>query len=751
MNFQLDLNEFFVEGGDAEKSHVLLHITEPGSPNEYHKGYFFSLIETESGTADDIANVQEFMTEIENNYYLHPDEKRDLAFEAVLEKSNNQAFAITGSGIVWDGMIGILHQNEILLSFFGSPQALVIYKTPEGGYKKIDLVSQNTTHPAETKQLFSEIIQGKISIHDYLVIGSKHLNQYINHDRLQKIITTRSTAQSVEHIKNVLTDLKTNLSFGGFIMRLAKEKNPQSTPLPRQHGQNSAKSLNSLFTTEQNTAHTLSSSLWPELNKKIQTFIDQKIHKSTNPPPAHRTQPQSEKNTPFERRHTVTTGKNIQTPDPWLRPILIALKYISQGLAWVLSLLYVIIQKVIIFAQQLFAIITNHRHQRRPILQAWSKQLQNIKTNLRILPLTTKIMIAVAGALVGIFIGTLFYLRHQNLLAEQKKIYTQNIETIKKYQINAESALIYRNDSQANQEVTNAQNLMLTTCPDLTSPKAPEECKTIAAALEDLTYKIRKLTLLPASTLSEWKNTNLSSIAKINNLLVAMSGTVTTSLYTYNLLSKEAAIITAPKSLTSFKAMTPSTNGLLFLTTDNKLVEYNPTDQSWKNQDIGFKDLNTTVDALFLYNSRLYTVDVTHNHIYRHNAITTGFGQGQDWITDAQANLAGTVSAVIDGNIFLLKKTGDVIKFTRGQTQNFALQKLNPPLTNAAQIWTSAEGDNLFILDPEQKRIAVFDKSGNLKTQLTAKELVTPTSLTLDENKKILYITDGGKILQMNY
>ena len=40
----LQLQEFFIEGGDRCTSHVLLHIAEPASLEEKKKGYFFSSI-----------------------------------------------------------------------------------------------------------------------------------------------------------------------------------------------------------------------------------------------------------------------------------------------------------------------------------------------------------------------------------------------------------------------------------------------------------------------------------------------------------------------------------------------------------------------------------------------------------------------------------------------------------------------------------------------------------------------------------
>ena len=41
----LHLHEFFVVGSSPEVSHVLLNITEPSTPAEKSKGYFFAICE----------------------------------------------------------------------------------------------------------------------------------------------------------------------------------------------------------------------------------------------------------------------------------------------------------------------------------------------------------------------------------------------------------------------------------------------------------------------------------------------------------------------------------------------------------------------------------------------------------------------------------------------------------------------------------------------------------------------------------
>ena len=60
----LEINEFFVEGNDQKKSHVLLHITEPGTPEELSKGYFFAVAEINDGNLEQIEHLQQMIDDL---------------------------------------------------------------------------------------------------------------------------------------------------------------------------------------------------------------------------------------------------------------------------------------------------------------------------------------------------------------------------------------------------------------------------------------------------------------------------------------------------------------------------------------------------------------------------------------------------------------------------------------------------------------------------------------------------------------
>jgi len=85
------------------------------------------------------------------------------------------------------------------------------------------------------------------------------------------------------------------------------------------------------------------------------------------------------------------------------------------------------------------------------------------------------------------------------------------------------------------------------------------------------------------------------------------------------------------------------------------------------------------------------------------------------------------------------------------EKQNFNLSTLDLPIENPTEIWTYNNVDEIFILEPKNKRIIIFDKEGKLIKQITNSNLKEPTSMVIDTENKTLYLLDNGKIYKTNY
>lgn len=123
---------------------------------------------------------------------------------------------------------------------------------------------------------------------------------------------------------------------------------------------------------------------------------------------------------------------------------------------------------------------------------------------------------------------------------------------------------------------------------------------------------------------------------------------------------------------------------------------------------------------------------------------------GKEWTQNNPADLSTGVDMTIDGDVFVLNNNGSVVKFTKGQVQNFSLSTIDPPLAAADKIWTYNDIKYAYVLDSAEKRIVIFDKLGQMKNQITANEFSNPTGMIVDEEKNTAYILDENTLYQIS-
>ncbi|MBI2551769.1 hypothetical protein HYW17_00505 [Candidatus Uhrbacteria bacterium] len=149
------------------------------------------------------------------------------------------------------------------------------------------------------------------------------------------------------------------------------------------------------------------------------------------------------------------------------------------------------------------------------------------------------------------------------------------------------------------------------------------------------------------------------------------------------------------------------------------------------------------------YGKRLYTLVPEQNQILKHEPKDSGFDAGASWIKDGTAVRDG-VALAVDGSVYVLEGTGNVLEFRKGARVSFALKNIDPPLSGAAKIWTHENSSYLYILEPSTKRLAVFaKKDGLLKTQYTSPSFTDLKDFKIDEPVKTAYMSSGTDIFSI--
>ncbi len=757
----LRLNEFFVEGGNPELSHVLLHITEPSTPEEKAKGYFFAVCEINEGTPDYIKTIQTTITDIENKYYDTHDEENDTSLEAILEEVNQTLPARPNLHC----LIGVIRYQQIIFSFSGSPIAVFFYKNKAGQYQKMDLIktSADPSSDESDSQLFSQVIQGKISPGDYLCIGTPQFGDYFNADRLQKIITVRPPRQSAEHLQRALKELKNQQSFGGLIIQLSPAE-AQTTFIqrPRPTSEDSARSLTNFFGTEKNTAATLTPSLWPKIEEKMSAiFKNLTTSKVVSTPPLRAIQsPKTEISSTHLRPHIPATDHRTRTHRYELNQEMVAKigGYAWRTLRFIGALLYEI--GVLLFSL-LFAlgrnlillvfVAINYQGRRKNILEEWNKQYHSLRSNLAQLPLITKILTIGVFILVCIFSGSILVLRYkqQNTLALVN--YNARLKSVSDKIDSAKSSLLYGDEIQSLQSIKEAEELLAQL--PCAEKETKNRCEAFNADLENIRVKVRKITTITPELITTWTTAQgapLNGVIKLKNRLLAYSNSEG-QLYSYDLNTKEAATVPLNFALNGLVTSgVPKENDYaLFQSTTNELLRFEPDSNTIKKVDVSYPNDNPVITAFTVYNRRLYTLDANNNQIYKHDTIKTGFGLGKNWLKETLPSLHTGTDLSIDGDIWAITSEGAINRLVSGQPQPFAIVGLDPAIGGGAKLWTYNDLTYVYILDGKNKRLILADKEGRLKTQLIATQFENPSDFTIDETGRTAYIVDGTKLFKV--
>lgn len=746
MEYKLQLHEFFIEGGNREKSHVLLHITEPSTASEKQKGYFFAICELNEGDTKKIVRLQNIIDEIEGRYYEAPESINEHSLETVLKKINREHKQDEKLDNL-HSVLGVIRNESIVFSYCGTPKMLLFYQTKDGTHKKMDLINESDD---ANEDLFSQIVEGKITPNDFLFIATPRLKEYFTDDRLQKIITTRPARQSAAHIEKVLSDIHNEISFGGLVIHLKEEEISSKISLPKKTflKGGSIKSLNNLFATEKNTANTLSPSLFPQLNK----LRDEEIEEPENIEQYRPTVPTEISATHLRQLQPRTTA--AQNEDKFKKYLLLfasgfwtSLKFLGKVFYWLIMMLIKIIIEISNKLLLLFFVTTNYQNRRRNIVENWMKQWQACKVYFKTMPKTTKIMFGLIILVIVAFVGSIMVIRsRQAQLAQQQK----DQEVIRQISIHkdaADSAVIFKDNNTALNESKTVKQLIS----QLNCKNYKKQCDDFNSQIDGILSQIKKETIAEPQLLYDFgqSQNNFGQLTRINNQILAFSNT-STNIAIYDLLTKQSRTIDS--KITGFNdAAVPKENDYIaFLYNNKDIVTYNPKDSTFTGAEIAYPNQSVKITSLIVYNRRLYTLDQQNGQIYKHENIKTGFASGKDWLKDLSVNIKNAVSLTTDGDMFVGENNGQIEKITAGTKQTFAVSGLDPELKSVNKIWSYTDKQYLYILDSENKRLVILQKDGTLYSQITAAVWKHPTGLIIDEPNKRAFILDSNKLWEIN-
>ena len=727
----VELQEFFVEGADQKSSHVLLHITEPSTPQEHLKGYFFAIVEINGGSIRHIEQIQQVIDDIESAYYEGA-EAVAMPFETALECINRRSDQILqNKEVEISALVGVLIGYKLSFAYRGEIATMLSYKK-NGVYTSIDITSEKNTE-AEQQQIFPNLMQGTINPGDYLYIGSPNIKQFISKDRIEKLLFSRTLKQSTDHIEKVLADVNSEFSFGGIFFHTLQKNKQAIIQQEHQKKSGSTASLDKFISAKQSTEDTLSPPLFKEMIKKIKNLkqsksipIEKKKHGGIETNYRSRIDIEQHPHQGFSNTLLIVVGRSLVSTSMFLW------KFLKHSFIFALK-----------FIISLFILISNKNNSRRDILHQWKRQMEVHKDRLGSLTIVSKLLLILIIIAFVLFMISISTVKIKNYYATKNETYTQLLDAISQKKDEAEARMIYNDDQNALMLLQEAKDLLSTMQQDSKERKATYE--SLLADINTQLFALQKIQRIEAELVVDLSEQNITptSISLIQHTLLVFNEQ-DKNVTTINTIDKTISQKQNGAVEGLIKATTPKEQDeIVLLSNQNKIAQFNNNSQTLVASDIAYPNDTVQIIDASIYNTRLYTLDKKNNAIYKHNKTQTGFDRGTSWLQDT-ADFINATAITIDGKLYVLQNDGTVQVFEKGIQYDFELQKVDPRIMQATQIWTYADIDELYIFEPSQKRIIVYNKQGTLIKQLQSETWKNPTSMVIDNN--IVYILDGSKI-----
>lgn len=681
----------------------------------------------------DIINL--IQEELRGGYYQATDAKPERAFEQALQQLNRRLHQVYTDGVnQWVNSANVLAmavwRDQLVFSSVGTMHALLFRHG-----RMHDLVDQTSPGSPNPIRLFSHVTAGQLQADDQVLVCTPSLLDYFSLDKLRRTLQASSPSAAVHQWESTLLGVEQRSSFAAVIMQVSTTDqvvHPVSRPVAQATVTQSAPqvSMEHLIAKEEATERLLSPSIWPAIRdffSQVGQGLGQFIRRVILRRPLRRTLPAS-----------MRPALSATRTEPHIAALMWRglTRMTSRAVALFRSLRPAATSRPSPPPSMTIAPVLRRRWRFNPssLVRWW----QGINRRQRWLALAGVVLVFILAVSVV-----------QRLAPASTVASPANAqEQISDHLAKARAALLYGGEDTARQELDAAEQLANALPHRSSKDKNSQQTslRAIAEVREQLAHRTvlanpnivaQLAAVAPAAEPQQLYLVGTRLIAVDPNKPVIVSATI----------GRGDAPEVIPNALDTGRPATGVVTGttVTFATDRRGFVELDVTKGTWKPLDSAWPTSAPRVQALAAYQSRVYALDPTDNDIIRFGRSLNSLGTGTPWLRES-ANLGQARGLAVDGVIYILQPGGVVELFANNRRGAFNLDPVSPALNNATRIWTDVNSQHLYLVDPTNRRIVVFDKNGQLVDQYTSSSWERLQDVAVSEKNKTAYVLSGTTI-----
>ncbi len=212
-------------------------------------------------------------------------------------------------------------------------------------------------------------------------------------------------------------------------------------------------------------------------------------------------------------------------------------------------------------------------------------------------------------------------------------------------------------------------------------------------------------------------------------------------------INKEGSFIQAPSKI---KLSTNLGDSILFFSEPNQLFSFEKNElTSTKTLEDPYPD--SSFEDFSTFGSNLYFLDSSKGEIVKFKFGEESHLSGELWLNSGTKKPLTAKSMAIDGSIWILNKDNNLSRYHINKLQEELILDFFPSPEGTSKILTQPNLPYLYLLTPNQNRIVVLNKNGEVIKQYQSDKFDDLKDLAFSENGSIIYLLNNLKVYQIEF
>lgn len=786
------LSEFLISKEEG-RSTIRLFTSSPTPLEEKNLGQLFAILEIESTDSINEHILDVITEQLNTHYYASEALEFESAFEFALQETNKRIQELVGEvGEDWlhslNTIIGVRKGSDVIFSHLGRVIAQMIHN--DSIVEVLDTTASKT-QTVNPVRAFSSVLSGRLTPSSMLFFSTETILDYLSKEKIKRVLVAASddNEEAISEFYDLLSQDTANANFGAIVIR-HKEREVEApadvvladgipiagqrvqtpytptaanSPLSDTAEQKSSRedSMYQLVGRQRQTEDLLSGSIWPSIKK---SFSSRKQN-ATEVPGRSQQYTETDDYNSYESEEQLTPARSTRSSANDA-PAAAVLKQVGGVLRAIGIFLWNIISSVIAIVAGGVKRVSDSRSSSnttgrspRPSARAPRKPGQVIAGVFtqavgwfQKLSILQKIFFILAIVVLLIFANSVSNRGEKKIAKENEQQYAQTLSEIDVKINEGKAALIF--DSNTSRTLLLEARELLNGIPQ-DSEAYQERGEELQGVISEQLSKLNNINTIENPTVVMDYST-INPDIKLNNVILLGASMYVfdqnnQSVYRGNLESGETSVAISSSVGPLYREVVKASPGTgLAITSDNAIATFQPIAESVEPLALEYENTENNFVDIEVFGTRLYTLDTANSQIFRHTQEGDTFSAATGWVTDS-TDLSNAKSFAIDGNIYVLRDGGSIIRLSGGvQDKGFNLATVDPALENADHIYTDENSQNLYVLDKNNKRVVVFNKDGGFVAQYTSPSFDAIADIILDEANNRIYVLSGSKLFEIS-